>query len=235
MTFSAPQIIVEPFCNSGTPGTDYVIPVQTSGDNSIVTQDTGYPPLQAVPIPMGGVPVSRAQTNGVHYLYSSILMWINVGGQFTFDASVASAGGYNQNAILFDALSKKLVISLHNSNTANFVTDPTKINGTDWDFLNGAGIVQKGTSGAISWIKFSDGFIIQYGQCAINATTTFPISFVNTPRGNVTIFNNDGTNPGYIGTIILRGVTPTSITTSPVANISGTSGSIIPLFVFVGY
>lgn len=133
MAFPQPDIIVDAFCQNGVLGTDYVDPPVSSIDPNIVTQEDGYPISQATPFNSGGVPVDRAQTNGLQRLYSSILVWLNVGGTFTFDATVATAGGYNEGAILYCASNNTFQRSLIPDNTADFVTTPSYIDdGVNW-------------------------------------------------------------------------------------------------------
>ena len=136
MSFVYPELIVTPFCALGTEGTDYIIPVQSSVDPNIMTQDLGYPPIQSTPLNAGGIPPSRAQTNGAFYLYSSILTWINVGGQFTFNSAIG-ANGYDAGAVLWAASKNQFVVSLRANNTADFVTTPAYINdGINWATLS---------------------------------------------------------------------------------------------------
>ena len=106
------QTITEVFCQDGASGADYSIPPVTSSSTTIVTQANGYPISQATPLNSGGVAVDRSQTNGIFYLYSSALRWLNVGGYLTFDPAVASAGGYPQYCILFNLANKRYVINL---------------------------------------------------------------------------------------------------------------------------
>lgn len=205
MAFTLPQIITEPFCNGGSPGEDYIIPPKSSADNTIMTQDIGYPPLQATPFSLGGVPIDRAQTNGAFNLYSSIITWINAGGVFTFDqtGAIIAAGGYNQGAILWASSVNRFLISLKDNNIANFVVTPSFINdGINWKYAElpgiidngsiisvygvptqGAGIIAEGSNSNGNWRKFANGDIEQWGSWvnpsgASARTVIFPISFL---------------------------------------------------------
>lgn len=131
MAITQPDILNEAIAAEG----DYVVPVDTA-DPDVASIPLGYPPSQSTPLREGGNPVNREQTNGLFNLLSQIIVWMNAGGQFTFDAAIVAKGGYNEHAVLFDEATRRLVISLHDNNTANFVTDPTKINGTDWTWFN---------------------------------------------------------------------------------------------------
>ena len=124
----------EQFCNSGVQSIDYVIPPVSSADPTAASLETGAPPLQQVRPSLGGAVFPRQQYNGALRLLSNILAYLNKGNNFTFDPK--NTAGYALDAVLYDYASKRYVISLHNSNTANFVTNPTLINNTDWAFVS---------------------------------------------------------------------------------------------------
>ena len=124
----------EQFCNSGVQSIDYVIPPISSADPAAASLETGAPPLQQVRPSLGGAAFPRQQYNGALRLLSNILTYLNKGGEFTFDPK--NTAGYALGAVLYDYASKRYVVSLHDANTANFVTNLTLINGTDWAFIS---------------------------------------------------------------------------------------------------
>lgn len=121
------------FCNGGTQTTDYVIPPATSADPAAASLATGAPPLQQVKPSLGGAVFPRQQYNGILRLLSNLLAYLNKGNNFTFDTKNTS--GYALGAVLFDYNSNKWVVSLKNANTNNFVTNPTLIDGVNWQFI----------------------------------------------------------------------------------------------------
>lgn len=123
----------EQFCNSGVQSIDYVIPPVSSADPAAASLETGAPLLQQVRPSLGGAVFPRQQYNGALRLLSNILTYLNKGREFTFDEK--NTDGYALDAVLYDYASKRYVVSLHDANTANFVTNPTLINGTDWKFI----------------------------------------------------------------------------------------------------
>lgn len=128
MAITKPTVIVEVFCALGTSGTDYIIPVQTSGNPAIMTQDNGYPVSQSTPLNAGGVTVKRNETNGAFRLYSSILTWLQAGGTFTFESTVSTANtGYPAGQLLWSATNNAFQLSLQTT-TANFVGTPSYLN-----------------------------------------------------------------------------------------------------------
>ncbi len=179
-----PNVIVEQFCANGIPGTDYIIPVQTSVDPDLMTQDNGIPISMATALTAMGVPVDRAQTNGYMYLYSWILAWIQFGGTFTFEPTVSTAnGGYPAGTVLWAASVKNFVVSLINNNTNNFVSTPAYINdGINWSTL-----------GFIEYPDITDvaglvSIIGSGGLNVINALTvaSIPVVTINEFGGNLT-------------------------------------------------
>lgn len=126
--------LVEQFCNNGVASTDYIIPPKSSGDLAAASLDTGAPPLQQVKPSLGGAVFPRAQYNGILRLISNIVAYLNKGNNFTFDTK--NAAGYASGAVLWDYATNKYVVSLKNSNVANFVTNPSLINNVDWGFVS---------------------------------------------------------------------------------------------------
>ena len=129
------QLLTIPFCNDGTEGVDYVLPpIAGNQSSTIQTQQQGIPPVQSEKIGFGGKYVLRDEANGVMRFYTTVLNYINRGGQFTFDAvQSAATGGYDQGAVLFAASNNTFQLSLVDNNTANFIATPTYLNdGINW-------------------------------------------------------------------------------------------------------
>jgi hypothetical protein len=133
MPLAIPSVIGAPFCSAGTLGTDYVLP-SAIASGTVVSQPNGVPIIQEQPLTAGGLPVSRKEWNGSVRFYSNFLVWLNAGGQFTFDAAVVAQGGYSVGMILFDYATNRQVISLINNNTNNFVSTPSFIDNTNWAY-----------------------------------------------------------------------------------------------------
>lgn len=123
----------EQFCAAGVNLVDYVIPPTTSLDPKVASLDTGAPPLQQVKPLEGGAAFPRKEYNGILRVLSNMLTFLNKGGEFTFNTDNTS--GYSAGAVLFDYATNRYVVSLHDANTANFVTNPTLINGIDWKYI----------------------------------------------------------------------------------------------------
>lgn len=123
----------EQFCADGVNLIDYIIPPTTSADPKVASLSTGAPPLQQIKPIEGGAAFSRKEYNGILRVLSNMLSFLNKGREFTFNAD--NLVGYDAGAVLFDYATNRYVVSLHNTNTANFVTNPTLINGADWKFI----------------------------------------------------------------------------------------------------
>ena len=130
MSLTQPTVITKAFAVNGT----RVAPPEAA-DTDVANQDTGYPLKQSTPYTSGGLPVKRDQTNGVLYLYSSHIAWMQGGGTYTFEPTVSTAySGYNEGAMLAYQRSDGsfgMLYSTANNNTANFVSTPSVI-GTNW-------------------------------------------------------------------------------------------------------
>jgi hypothetical protein len=134
MSLTAPNPIVKPFCNSGTQ-----VSPPVGADTFVANQETGFPNSQATPLP-AGTEVQQNEMNGVLRLYTSLLLWLNSGGQFTFNQAFSDANnGYALDNILWCASNSTFQRSLVTNNTANFVTTPSYINdGINWIDVNNA-------------------------------------------------------------------------------------------------
>lgn len=153
----------EMYCALGTESVDYLIPPVTTLDPKASSLDTGAPPLQQVSPSDGGAEVLRSEYNGILRLLSSIIAFQNKGGLFTFNEN--NTIGYKNGAVLYDYATNRLVKSLKDNNTANFVTDPTKINNVDWGF-----------------ISVTPAMLNDYGKLSANNTWTGLNSFSQVPK-----------------------------------------------------
>lgn len=132
MSLTPPNPIIKPFCNSGTQVTPPV-----GADTFVANQETGFPDSQATPLPVG-TEVQQDQMNGVLKLYTSLILWLNSGGQFTFNQTFSDANnGYAKDNILWCESTSSFQRSLIDNNTANFVTNPSYIDdGIHWISMN---------------------------------------------------------------------------------------------------
>lgn len=129
-----PTYLQQPICAGGSANVDYIIPPFSSANPSIITQQLGVPPAMQQPLSTGGTPVDRAGTNGLNYLMSQFLVFLNAGGVFTFDTN--NTAGYSQGAMLWCASASRFVISLVNNNTKNFITTPAFIDNVNWAYAS---------------------------------------------------------------------------------------------------
>lgn len=136
------QPLAMPFANNGDKNT---IPDSASDTPGKASLSEGFPPITQTPIEDGGIPPSRADFNGILNLATRLQYFLQQGGYFTFDTTVATLlGGYPENAVLYNLQSDgsiHLLKSAKTNNTDNFITTPSVI-GTSWiDVTPGAGNV----------------------------------------------------------------------------------------------
>lgn len=144
MATTLPQLqpLAMPFANNGDKNT---IPDSASDTPGKASLSEGFPPITQTPIEDGGIPPSRADFNGILNLATRLQYFLQQGGYFTFDTTVATLlGGYPENAVLYNLQSDgsiHLLKSAKTNNTDNFITTPSVI-GTSWiDVTPGAGNV----------------------------------------------------------------------------------------------
>lgn len=132
MSLTPPNPIIKPFCNSGTQITPPV-----GADTFVANQETGFPDSQATPLPVG-TEVQQDQINGILKFYTSLILWLNSGGQFTFNQAFSDANnGYAKDNILWCESTSSFLRSLIDNNTANFVINPSYIDdGIHWISMN---------------------------------------------------------------------------------------------------
>lgn len=168
-TLTNPQAIAQPWATGGDKAT---LP-ETSSSAGVASLNEGIPFECSLPISGGGAYVRRTDVNALGYLTTSLNFFLQNGGSFTYDAGVATAiGGYPAGAILRYTDSDgnvSIVRSMINNNTNNFVTDPTKIDGTNWE------IVIAGSACAIKQIvNYQTGEKVYSANAVIPEDDTIP-------------------------------------------------------------
>ncbi len=174
-----PSTIVEPFAKTGAKNT---IPVTASATPGLASLDTGFPPLTMTAVGSGGVPPSGLDFNGILNWITQHSAWINAGGQYTFDATLATfIGGYPVGMVLQsnDGLSSYVNVSAGNS--TDFNSTPAAI-GVSWMPYGGAAVAASGvtvvaTTGGtttLNGLQSSRQTITISGALTSNATIVFP-------------------------------------------------------------
>lgn len=130
-----PAALQAPFAIEG----DKNIPNYEAAGTETSSIREGFLPITSEPLDENGQAPERTDFNGMFYLSTDFRVFMQNGGFITFDAAVsAKIGGYPQDAILGyinNSGQYGFVKSLKDNNTANFVTTPSKINGTDWAYV----------------------------------------------------------------------------------------------------
>lgn len=164
-------------------------PIAVEGDKNIPNYEAsgadtscikeGFLPITSEPLDENGQAPERTDFNGMFYLATDFRVFLQQGSPITFNDSVSTAiGGYPEDAILTCITSNGLygfVKSLHDNNQENFITDPTKINNTDWTYLplitpnstelgSALSLQDRGSN----YIQLGDGTLIQWGTNSTN-------------------------------------------------------------------
>lgn len=172
------QIIPIPFAANGSKNTIPIMPDSVPGHASL---SLGYPPLTMTAIQDGGVPPSGLDMNGIFYLATQHLAFLNNGGLYKFSAAlVAETGGYNIGSVLQSNDGLSLYLSLVNNNTVDFNTTPSSI-GTNWTPVAGAAlngtVATVNTTGGTTTLtpsQYTPGTIVITGTLTSNAAIVFP-------------------------------------------------------------
>lgn len=125
-----------PFAING----DKNIPNETATGTETSSLNLGFLPITQEPLDDGGIAPERIDFNGMFYLSTDLRCFLQDGGVITFNPAVNTAiGGYPKNAILgyIDANGRfGFVRSLIEDNQNNFVSNPSLIDGTHWEYVN---------------------------------------------------------------------------------------------------
>ena len=104
----------------------------TTTSNQEASFELGFPPDTMVPVVSGGIPPLGADFNGILNLLSTHAKFLNIGGVYKFDASVATIiGGYDKGTVLQSDDGTIAYVSAIDNNTINFNTTPSSI-GVEW-------------------------------------------------------------------------------------------------------
>jgi hypothetical protein len=188
MSVAAPQLIVKPFGAAAT-NPDYItlpIPVAAPVTPGQASFDEGFPPVTMTDPALGGVPPFGQDFNGLNYMITSYLAWLQGGGGFFYDAAfVAANTGYAIGAILKSA-----------STAGRFWYNTTADNANDPDVT------------PTGWVPYSVFASPTGAQAAAPGAGTFTVALTAgagflevTPTGNATLTNITGAFVGQILTI----------------------------------
>ena len=134
--------IQQPFANSGNRAD---IPNSATGTNR-ASMAEGWNSITATPVDQGGVPPNRLDFNGLGYMATALLYFMQQGGFMQYDSTISGyLGGYPKGAILWivsNGIPQYAVRSTVNNNTNNPAS-----NMTGWEKLtiNPAGDAMTGT------------------------------------------------------------------------------------------
>lgn len=174
-----PATLVEPFAKTGAKNT---IPVTASATPGLASLDTGFPPLTMVAVGAGGVPPSGLDFNGIFNWITQHTAWLNAGGQYTFDATLAAfIGGYPVGMVLISTDGLSSYVNVLANNSTDFNATPASI-GVSWMPYGGAAVAATGvttvatTGGTItlSGLQSSRANINVTGALTSNAILVFP-------------------------------------------------------------
>ena len=121
---SRPTNYAVPFANGGLKNT---IPTAATGTGKASFTE-GFPAVTMQPLTAGGIPPEGKDFNGILYDVTSHTIWVNAGGQYQFDATLAAAiGGYPAGMVLQSNDGLKSYVSAVNNNSTDFNSTPSSI------------------------------------------------------------------------------------------------------------
>jgi hypothetical protein len=190
------------FGENATPGT-YIRPIPEASQVGIIdgaaSLETGFPPLNWIPLAGGGVPPFGQDVNGILYELSAWAQWQKAGGPIFRDGTFStSIGGYPQYALLQSGVLGRMWLSKVDANAADPDVTPT-----NWFNLTQGRLIDVqsfGTPGSIAYTQaFGVNMLRIRGIAGGGAGGGTPV----TGSGQVAV--GGGAGSGSIGEIILVG------------------------------
>ena len=193
MSISYPPILYMAFASGPGEGTTNIIPYTSAVPAA--SWPTGWTAINATAVASGGVPPSLGDFNGVFNALSSTLVYVNAGGQFYFDSTLAGAQNYPLGSTLVKADRSVHFQALQ----ATALTPETSANVDDvnWCCLEGRELlsVSSVTTSALVGQSFPPTTVLYKGmQFAFTmVTNTNSGAFtINVGTGAVALVRNDG-------------------------------------------
>ena len=125
MSISEPAKIITPWASTGSKNP---IPASANNTTGAAGFDKGFPDITMTPEEAGGLPPAGQDFNGILYLVTDIIRYMQAGGQPTFDETLsAEIGGYPKGSVVLSGDGVTLWQSQVNDNTNN----PNNIS-TNW-------------------------------------------------------------------------------------------------------
>lgn len=116
-----PERFTIPWANDADPANIRQVPVAPPVELGAASIELGFPPLNFIPVSVGGIPPFGQDMNGVMNQISAWSRWVAAGAPTSYDATYATLiGGYPQGALLSAAaLGGTWWLSLVDDNTTN--------------------------------------------------------------------------------------------------------------------
>lgn len=117
-TTPVPPSLVKAFAALGARNAIPIVPTVTPGQASF---DLGFPPITMPDPTASGIPPDGKDMNGILYMLSAHIVWIQAGGCYPFNSNVISVvGGYALGAVIQSAAdTSKFFLNVLNGNTNN--------------------------------------------------------------------------------------------------------------------
>lgn len=178
MAAPTPVLILQPFADTGDKN---VIPNTPSPTPGLASYEEGFPPITRIKVQLGGKPPAGKDFNGIFYDLSTHTLWVQAGGRYKFDSTLATAiGGYSKGFVLQDNAGTTDYISLVDNNSVDFNSNPGSI-GTEWAVYAGqqannsvAPVITTGGTITLTAAQAAADIILVTGALASASTIEFP-------------------------------------------------------------
>lgn len=119
--------------------------IPNASASPLASYNDGFPVVNMLPITAGGIPPEGQDFNGILYDITTHTVWVNAGGQYTFDATLAATiGGYPVGIVLQNNAGTSSYVNILAGNSTDFNSVPGSI-GVSWIPWAGAALTAQGT------------------------------------------------------------------------------------------
>lgn len=170
MSLNVPTKITVPFANSGSKNAIGVT-AAVGDDANKANYTQGFPDITMTPKSAGGIPPKGRDLNGILFLLSHAIQYLQAGNMYKYDSSFASSiSGYNKGAMLMQEDESGIWVSDSNGNTNNPETQ------SGWHPLgNGkVSISVAGSNVTLTRAQAAHPIIVVSGTLTNNVTVTLP-------------------------------------------------------------
>lgn len=179
MSLSYPTKLLDQAFANASPSVTNNVPDTIALGSPLASYQYGFQAITMSPVTAGGIPPEGQDFNGIFFDITTHTVWVNAGGQYRFDSTLAmTLGGYPAGMVLQNNAGTASYISAVANNSIDFNSTPSSI-GVQWlPYSKGSefayGVATTGGTTALTSANISAGVLVVTGVLTSNAVLTVP-------------------------------------------------------------